>query len=215
MRFLIPPLATHGARWIHSFFPDLLWRRDTTERVAYLTFDDGPTAALTAPILDTLSRYDAQATFFLIGAHARAHPALVRRIAEAGHTIGNHSYTHPHPWRTPTIDLQDELDRTSRALREIVHRPIRFMRPPYGEVTPTMRTWCAERTCRGVMWDVMPGDYLQTATTDSVVRFVVKHVRPGSIIVLHDNPACEDVTPAALEHMLSAMTRDGWRFEAL
>ena len=215
MRFLIPPLATHGARWMGRYFPDLLWRKDPAERVVYLTFDDGPTAKLTTPILDALDRYEASATFFLVGAQARKHPDLARRIAEAGHTIGNHTFTHPHPWRTPGIDLQVELDRTSEALRDIVRRPVRYMRPPYGEVTPTLRTWCAERNCPCVMWDVMPGDYLQSATADGVARFVLKHVRPGSIIVLHDNPICEGVTRPALETVLRRLSREGWQFKAL
>lgn len=215
MRPLIPPIATHGARWIRHFFPDLLWRIDTEERVAYLTFDDGPTEVLTQPILDTLARYNAQATFFLIGAHAKELPALVRTLHRTGHRIGNHSFTHPHPWQTTEERLIGELERTTRCIRELTGMAPRCMRPPYGEVTGALRQWCAERQCRCVMWDVMPGDYLQTATADSVARFVLKHVRPGSIIVLHDNPVCEQVTPKALEMILEVMTADGWQFEAL
>lgn len=215
MRTFIPPVATYGARWFGGFFPDLLWRVDTNERVAYLTFDDGPTRALTSRLIDLLSRYEAQATFFLIGGHAENHPGLVRALAEAGHTLGNHSYTHPHPWQTPAAQMRAELDRTTKRLRELTRHPIRYMRPPYGEVTGGLRTWCAERQCRCVMWDVMPGDYLQAASTTKIERFVLRHVRPGSIIVLHDNPIVEDVTPAALKTILRTLSSNGWRFEAL
>lgn len=215
MHFLIPPLATHGARWFGRFFPDLLWRIDTDERIAYLTFDDGPTDLLTQPLLDTLARYDARATFFLIGRHAEAHPDLVHAIDRAGHRIGNHSLTHPHPWQISDKRMVAELERTTRLLQDLTGTPPRCMRPPYAEVTGGLRQWCAERQQRMVMWDVMPGDYLQMATAESVARFVLKHVRPGSIIVLHDNPICEAVTPEALAMILEVMTADGWQFEAL
>jgi hypothetical protein len=78
-----------------------------------------------------------------------------------------------------------------------------------------MRTWCAERQQRMVMWDVMPGDFLKTASQTGIQEFVINHVRPGSIIVLHDNPICEHVTPDALDTILSTLTRSGWSFEAL
>jgi hypothetical protein len=89
------------------------------------------------------------------------------------------------------------------------------MRPPYGHPTGAMRTWCAERQQRMVMWDVMPGDFLQTATAEQVASFVLDNVRPGSVVVLHDNPICEGVTLPALETILSALDRDGWTFNAL
>lgn len=66
-----------------------------------------------------------------------------------------------------------------------------------------------------VMWDVMPGDYLKTATAARVAQFVLQHVRPGSVIVLHDNPICENVTPPTLTHILETLTADGWSFDAL
>jgi hypothetical protein len=66
-----------------------------------------------------------------------------------------------------------------------------------------------------VMWDVMPGDFLQTATAEQVASFVLDNVRPGSVVVLHDNPICEGVTLPALETILSTLDRDGWTFNAL
>lgn len=214
---IIPPVATHGARWLAAWFPDLLWHgpRRAGERVAYLTFDDGPTSSLTKPLLDQLARYDATATFFLIGVHAETHPHLVRAITRAGHTIGNHSYTHPYPWRTPATAMQAQLDRTTRLLQDQTGQPIRYMRPPYGQINGAIRQWCRAQNQRAVMWDVMPGDFLPNVGTAYVEQFVLKHLRPGSIIVLHDNPVVEDATPAALRTLLRVLSADGWRFDAL
>jgi peptidoglycan/xylan/chitin deacetylase (PgdA/CDA1 family) len=215
VRRIIPYVATHGVRPFQGFFPDMLWRIDTQQRVAHLTFDDGPTPALTQPILDRLAHYDARATFFLIGAHADEHPDLVQAIHRAGHRIGNHTYRHLDAWTAPQDAVRHELSETTMLLEQQTSAPVRYMRPPYGKFTGPMRTWCAERNQRMVMWDVMPGDYLQSATAAGVAQFVIDTVRPGSIIVLHDNPVCEDVTPEALDTILDALTRAGWRFETL
>jgi peptidoglycan/xylan/chitin deacetylase (PgdA/CDA1 family) len=214
MRVLVPYLATHGLRPFQRFFPDLLWRVDAAAPTAYLTFDDGPTAACTRDLLDILSEYDAQATHFLVGRHAEQHPDLVRALVDEGHRVGNHTYSHPDPWTTPQAELADELERTTRILRDLAG-PVRALRPPYGHPTGFLRQWCAAQNQRMVMWDVMPGDYLQTATAERVSSFVINHVRPGSVVVLHDNPICEDVTPQALDTILDTLTGRGWTFDAL
>lgn len=215
MRLLVPYLATHALRPFQRFFPDMLWRVDAQARTAYLTFDDGPTAELTDDLLDLMVQYDAQATHFLLGRHAEAHPERVRALVAAGHRIGNHTYTHVDPWSVPTEKLQQEVVRTTQVLENLTDGPIRALRPPYGHPTGDLRSWCAEKNQRMVMWDVMPGDYLETAAPARVARFVTAYIRPGSVIVLHDNPICADVTPAALETILSTLTAEGWTFDPL
>ncbi|WP_103021525.1 polysaccharide deacetylase family protein [Salinibacter altiplanensis] len=215
MRFLIPYLATHGLRPFHRFFPDLLWRIEAEAKTAYLTFDDGPTEEITDDLLDLLAQYNAQATHFLVGQNADDHPDRTQAIVRAGHRVGNHTYTHVDPWSVPHERLQSELVRTTRRLRALTQTRVRALRPPYGRPTQGLRRWCAAQNQRMVMWDVMPGDYLKTARARRVSDFVVRHVRPGSVIVLHDNPICEDVTLPALETILSTLSAEGWTFDAL
>lgn len=215
MRVLVPYLATHALRPFQRFFPDMLWRVDAEAPTAFLTFDDGPTTEMTDDLLDLLARYDAQATHFLVGAHAESHPDRVRAIVSAGHRLGNHTYTHIDPWITPVDELHAEVTRTTKVLEEIAQSRVRTLRPPYGHPTGILRQWCAARNQRMVMWDVMPGDYLKTATAARVARFVIRTVRPGSVIVLHDNPICETVTLPALETILDTLTAEGWSFDAL
>lgn len=215
IRSLVPYAATFGLRPLQRWLPDMLWRVATDAPVVYLTFDDGPTPGLTDRIVEILARHDALATHFLVGAQAANHPSRVRMLVEAGHAVGNHTYTHPDAWSISSDMLTEELDRTTALLQRLTDRPVSLMRPPYGHPTRAMRRWCRQHAQRMVMWDVMPGDYLRTATASGIERFVIDHVRAGSIVVLHDNPICEDVTPQALDALLSRLSRDGYVFAPL
>ncbi|MEM6644902.1 MAG: polysaccharide deacetylase family protein [Bacteroidota bacterium] len=211
-------LATYGVRLAAPrIWPDLLWRLPPLsghDRVVYLTFDDGPTQH-TPRLLDTLARYDARATFFLLGRQMDQHPHTVDLLLDAGHTLGNHGYTHPDPWRTPTAVLLAEFERTAQRLTGHIGQPPRWLRPPYGHFTRVLRAWGLSRRQRMVMWDVMPGDFLRGVTSRQITQRVLRTVRPGSIVVLHDNPNVAEVTPPALAALLSDLSADGWRFAAL
>ncbi len=214
-RTLIPFLATHGARRLHRLVPDALWRLPATRRTAYLTFDDGPTRNLTPAILDTLAKHEARAAFFLIGHHAERNRELVRSIVEGGHVLGNHTYTHPDPWRVPEAVLWKELEATTALLEDLSGREVRWLRPPYGHISRLIRRWCLERGQRLTMWDVMPGDYISGMTSARIVSHLVRNVRPGSVIVLHDNPRCARFAAAALDTFLGRFREQGWRFDLL
>ncbi|MFQ5569434.1 MAG: polysaccharide deacetylase family protein [Rhodothermales bacterium] len=208
-------VGTHLPRWAAPFFPDLLWRVPTPGKTAYLTFDDGPTPSSTLSLLDILDRFDAGATFFLLGRHAERDPGLVRAIAEAGHVIGNHTYSHANAWKTKPAAVLAELERTTSILEDLIQQPLRWMRPPYGHFTRSMRQWCRVRRQRCTMWDVGPADFLSQVTRADIERRILRAIRPGSIIVLHDNRNAYRVTPPALTNVLSTLKKDGWSFSSL
>ena len=110
-----------------------------------LTFDDGPNPAWTPRLLDILAAHHVRATFFLVGRFAEAEPALVRRIAAAGHLIGNHSWSHPNLALTACSRVREELQRTSDTLEQITGQPVHYFRPPFGARRPcvlaTARLW--------------------------------------------------------------------------
>ena len=212
---LVSLVGTRVPRAAARFYPDILFHAPTDSKEAYLTFDDGPNPGCTESLLEVLDRHRASAIFFLLGRQADAHPQLVRKIQSAGHEIGNHSYTHPDAWRSPRVKVLDELDRATAVLEDITGEPIRIMRPPYGRFTRAMRDWCERRGQRMAMWDVGPGDYLEGMPEQAIVQQVEAHVRPGSVIVLHDNPRCAEKTPAALARVLDRLADDGWSFPPL
>ncbi|GAB5518362.1 MAG: polysaccharide deacetylase family protein [Rhodothermales bacterium] len=210
-------IATYGVRLAPRIWPDVLWRLPPLtpeDRVVYLTFDDGPTPH-TPRLLDLLARYEARATFFLLGRHIEQYPSMVDVLLDAGHTLGNHGYSHADPWRTSTETILREFDRTTRLLEDHMDTPPRWLRPPYGHLTRSLRAWSLSRRQRMTMWDVMPGDFLHGVTASQITQRVLRTVRPGSIVVLHDNLKVAEVTPPALDTLLADLTRDGWRFAAL
>lgn len=214
-RGLVSIVGTRIPRAAARFFPDILWRMPSTSKTAYLTFDDGPAPGGTERILEVLDRHSAKATFFLLGAKAEKHGNLVRTLHAAGHGLGNHSHTHPDAWKSEQALVLDELERTSRILEDLTGARIRYLRPPYGHFTRSIRNWCLHNEHTLTMWDVGPGDYLEVMSTQAVVAHVRAHLRPGSIVVLHDNPRCAMKTPDALDRLLRKLTNEGWAFPSL
>ncbi|MEX0600017.1 MAG: polysaccharide deacetylase family protein [Rhodothermales bacterium] len=215
MNDLVTLIGTRLPRTVASWFPDVTFRVPTEERVAYLTFDDGPNDGLTQHLLSILERHDARASFFLVGSNVQRHPALVRRLVEEGHAVGNHTFSHVDAWRTPAAEVIRELDQATGVLEDVLGTAVPRLRPPYGRFTPAMRDWCRRRGQIMTMWDLGTGDYLERVSRSHVVRHVESFIRPGTVIVLHDNTCCADTTPEAVDAMLAAMTAEGWRFEPL
>ena len=178
---------------------------DGRERL-YLTVDDGPHPDGTPRLLQALARHGARATMFLSGPAAQAHPGLVREIVAAGHTVGSHGWAHESAWRRGT-DLGGH-ERAAAMLEDATGAPCAGVRPPYGRVTPALVRWARRRGLPVVLWDLMPGDFLASATADGVARALRRYRRAGSIAVLHD---CAPAACAAraLGLALPALLADG------
>jgi peptidoglycan-N-acetylglucosamine deacetylase len=156
-----------------------------------LTFDDGPNPVWTPQLLDVLGQQGVKATFFLVGSYAQWEPALVRRIVEEGHLIGNHSWSHPNLALTGTDRVHEELRRTSEALEEITGRPVRYFRPPFGARRPAVLRAARQQGLTPVMWNAMTNDWKEPAEEQISRRLIGKIDRLmsrgfGANIVLHD-----------------------------
>lgn len=156
-----------------------------------LTFDDGPNPACTPRLLDILARHNVKATFFLVGHFAEKEPALARSIADAGHLLGNHSWTHPNLSLTAANRVREELRRTKDLLEQITGLPVRLFRPPYGARRPSVLRIARELGMTPVMWNAMTSDWSErdpNRISDHLIRKIDKNQRRGlaSNIVLHD-----------------------------
>jgi peptidoglycan/xylan/chitin deacetylase (PgdA/CDA1 family) len=156
-----------------------------------LTFDDGPNAAWTPKLLEILASHEVRATFFLLGGQANAEPELVRRMAAAGHVIGNHTWSHPNLARSSAQVIREELKRTQQTLQQITHAPVKFFRPPYGARRPEVFRIAREMGLEPVLWNAMVPDWSDPSPDRIATRLMNKIDRlqqmgRASNIVLHD-----------------------------
>lgn len=146
----------------------------------HLTFDDGPHPEITPWVLDRLDKLDAKATFFFVGRNAEQFPELVTETRRRGHTVGNHTYFHLNGWNTSCEQYLDDVERCNTLLKSTLFRP------PFGRITPG-QVKALRKRYRIIMWDVMPGDYKQHRSPETILNRIMSRARPGSIIVLHEN----------------------------
>lgn len=181
----------------------------TAERVIAMTFDDGPHQILTPQVLDILAARQIKASFFVIGNRVAQMPALVARIAQEGHEIGNHSWSHPHMGQMPDHAVLNQIDRTVDAVVTATgHRPV-LMRPPYGDFTmPQSRMVRLARNMPTIMWSVDPQDWRRPGGF-AIADHIIRHAAPGSIVLAHDTV---NDTIRNLPHALDALLVQGYRF---
>jgi peptidoglycan/xylan/chitin deacetylase (PgdA/CDA1 family) len=187
-----------------------------------LTFDDGPNPAATPRLLDLLERFDARATFFVIGRFARACPELILEIVARGHVLGNHTETHPNLMWLTRAKVLDELCRCEgsvmKALAEVAAGPLdmKYMRPPYGYRGPNLRGVAKEMKLEGVAtWSLICYDWKPQPPSRLIERLA--RARARDIVVLHDGDhralnGERDHVLIALEHWLPRWRDAGLEF---
>jgi peptidoglycan/xylan/chitin deacetylase (PgdA/CDA1 family) len=195
-----------------QLFGDYIARVETSEKVVALTFDDGPNPVRTPPVLDALDRRQVKATFFMMGRNVERFPAVARDVLRRGHEIGNHSYSHPKLIFMSPGRVRGEIERTDAALRGIgVAGPIHF-RPPHASKFIVLPYVLAEMGKLSVLGDVDPEEWKNHSAAVMTDR-ILRQVRPGSIIGLHDPAGPE--TLRTLENVLVALPAQGYRFETV
>jgi peptidoglycan-N-acetylglucosamine deacetylase len=155
----------------------------TTEYIAALTFDDGPHPEYTPQLLDILARYDAKATFFMVGEAASKHPELVRRVSLEGHAIGNHTWNH---LALPSINRKDRWKQIWQCKRALSSFGNLFFRPPYGEQTIGSHF---DTLCLGykvILWNLDVGDWWDP-DPHRMAEKAITEIQPGSIFLFHDS----------------------------
>lgn len=175
----------------------------------WLTIDDGPDPRCTPLYLDVLRAHEARASFFAIGARVRALPALARRIVEEGHSLENHTQTHPAgswwlagPWRT-----RREIARCTRSIHEVTSRLPRFFRAPVGMINPWVHACLGN--LQAVGWSVTAADACE-APPSRVASTLLNGAQPGAILVIHAGRR-ERHRARALEMVLEGLRERGLR----
>lgn len=181
----------------------------TPSPVVAMTFDDGPHPTNTPRLLDMLRERGLRATFYLIGNRVVQYPDIVRRIAQEGHEIGNHSWSHPFLNRMSDRAVTLEIDQTTNAIFQVTGRPPVTFRPPYGAFTRRQRTALhANRTLPTILWSVDPQDWRRPGAS-TVANRILSGTRQGGIILSHD---IHRGTIDAMPQTLDGLTARGLHF---
>ncbi len=199
-------LIEQPSKWLRWIYPKALWRMNPNEHAVYLTFDDGPIPESTPFILDTLKKFGAKATFFMVGDNVRRYPELYNRIVAEGHQVGNHTYNHmgslKHTLRT--------YQRNAEKANELIHSHL--FRPPHGWMTHAAYHFLRKRYTI-VMWDLVTRDYSRMLNAFDVLRNVVLYARNGSIITFHDSLKSIEKLHYALPASLRYLKDQGYEFK--
>jgi peptidoglycan-N-acetylglucosamine deacetylase len=175
-----------------------------------LTFDDGPDVYNTTKILDILNKYQVHATFFIVGTQAETHPEMVKKIAENGYAIGNHSWDHPDLTRLSNQQIYNELSKTNQLLYSIVGYYPDIFRPPYGSTNHRVVKEIASMGYAIIDWSVDTRDWAGISVSQ-IMRNVHQEMYPGGIILEHSAENSHH-TIQALPEIITELKAQGYTF---
>jgi peptidoglycan/xylan/chitin deacetylase (PgdA/CDA1 family) len=179
---------------------NIIWRKKTSSKVIYLTFDDGPVPDITPAVLAILDQYKWKATFFCVGENVSKHPDIYNEILQQGHKTGNHTYNHLKGFSCNSADYLLNVQKAAQFIDSDLFRP------PHGQIS-AKQIKLLKNDYQLVMWDVITHDYNQKLTPEQVLSNITNNVRSGSIVVFHDSVKAADnmltVLPLALDFWIS------------
>lgn len=188
-------------------------RERTSEKVVYLTFDDGPVRGTDA-ILDVLRERGAQATFFIIGKNVSGNEDIVRQALADGHKIGLHSWGHENMFPLfSTSRMNEDIRRCKTALETLSGTEVRLFRPPFGVVNPTIARSVRRLGLQTVGWSIRSFDTMHCDRPDwesRVADRIMRRLHPGAVILLHDRLSA---APSLLSTLLDRLTAADYRFD--
>lgn len=194
----------------------IYWHGNPNSRGIALTFDDGPNEPYTLQILDILHKHNIKATFFMVGRNVEIFPRTARRVTEAGHVIGNHTYSHRGQLLNTPLRAAKEIKKAEAAIKEATSTSLYLFRPPYGAANRWVLRQAEELGYVISQWSVNAGDW-RGAGPGKIKKKVISEVEEGAIILMHDGrnlSAGHDRTStvAALPEIIRSLKGKGYNF---
>lgn len=178
------------------------------KKLIALTFDDGPDPDVTPQILKTLKKHEAKATFFMLVNSAEKYPKIAKQVANNGHEIANHTYTHVNLAKVKRSRIEKELAHAKEKLESITERPVKLFRPPYGEYNQAVVEVAHNSEQHIIMWSVDPQDW-RHKNKNKIYQNIMQNSNPGSIVLMHD---IHQATADALPKILKDLKEQGYEF---
>ncbi|MDR3652042.1 MAG: polysaccharide deacetylase family protein [Paludibacter sp.] len=193
---------------IRPFLGKLIWRKNPSSKVIYVTFDDGPVPEVTPRVLDLLDKFNVKATFFCVGENVQKHPDIYAEMIKRGHKTGNHTFNHLKGLSVTNEEYVANIEKAAQYIDS------KLFRPPYGQIKRGQRKKLQSKYDI-VMWDLITHDYNQNLSKESIFNNIKHFSRNGSIVVFHDSIKAKNnmlyVLPLAIEYWNS----QGFTFDVL
>ncbi|WP_082867120.1 polysaccharide deacetylase family protein [Paenibacillus elgii] len=154
------------------------------DKLVALTFDDGPDAKYTVKILDILKKYNAKATFFVVGYQAEKYPGVLSRIVKEGHMLGNHTWSHKDLTKLNGQQINNEIVKLNKVIQNATGEAPKYVRTPYGAVSKKVTEAIEQNGQHNVLWNVDTRDWAG-ATPEDMLKNVKANLKPGGIILMH------------------------------
>jgi len=191
--------------FISRAFGYKVFKRGKSDQHIALTFDDGPDPVYTEQLLELLDRYQAKATFFVVGAHAKQYPELLLKMKEAGHDIGVHNFEHKSNWFMRPKTVKKHIEMTNDIIEEVTGERSIYYRPPWGIINLFDYRHVGDLNI--VLWSAIFGDWQQKLGVKKLTMKLLKKVKPGEILLLHDCGRTFGADVDAPQNMLIALER--------
>ncbi|MFG1320311.1 polysaccharide deacetylase family protein [Xanthobacter autotrophicus] len=200
-----PPVVTPRKNYTYKSF-------NVDGQYIAMTFDDGPNPETTPQLLAILKERGIKATFFVLGNMVAKHPEVLKMISDEGHEIGSHSWSHPQLTRISQAAVDKELGNTSEAIFQVTGKRPMYLRPPYGSMKPSLRTYIEDKFGLTVVnWSVDPNDW-KFRDSQKVHDAIIAQAAPGAIVLSHD---IYPTTVAAMPRILDELIAKGYKFGTL
>lgn len=208
------PVANATAEYLAKF--NAYYAADTEEKTLYLTFDAGYENGYTAQILDVLKKHNAKAAFFLVGNYIKTSPELVKRMVEEGHTVGNHTYSHPDMSAIATEEsFKAELDKLEAEYEKVTGKKMKkYYRPPQGKYSEANLKMAKDMGYKTIFWSLAYVDWYESdqPTREEALQKLIPRVHPGAIVLLHST---SKTNGEILDEVLTKWEDAGYTFKTL
>lgn len=192
-------------KWV---YPKRIWGISTSDPIVFLTFDDGPIPEITPWILDFLLAKNIKATFFCVAENVLKYPEIYQRILDEGHSVGNHSFNHNNGYKTDYNSYITSFQKADSIIKSKLYRP------PYGKMTRKQEKEIV-KTHKIIMWSWLSYDFDLSVSTQKIMKNANREIKPGTILVLHDNAKIVERTKLLLPQIVELLVRKGLKFDVL
>lgn len=205
--FLVMILGSFSLSW-NFYMEAFTSKKDLKNKNIAITFDDGPNPKFTLEVVNKLKQYNAKATFFCIGQNIEKYPEILKTIAEHGHEIGNHSFSHNVMIDFNSIEnWLEEIKQTDNSIQKVIGKKTALFRPPFGVTTPKLAKALIVTGHHVIGWNIRSYDTI-IKNPERIVKNITKQIQPGAVILLHDK---QSNVLVVLEHLLQFLQKQNYQ----